>query len=127
MLAPRIMSAPDALVKDYTKKRWIILALLSVEIETVVTTQYPLETTREALQALLSSCESSTGKAQCGKYGNLLSMKKNFVKSTLLLKVVLSRNFCQKSMRRGNFCNFHTVFRRSTGRQIILDAQCRNL
>ena len=76
MLAPRIMSAPDALVKDYTKKRWIILALLSVEIETVVTTQYPLETTREALQALLSSCESSTGKAQCGKYRNLLSMKK---------------------------------------------------
>ena len=63
MLAPRIMSAPDALVKDYTKKRWIILALLSVEIETVVTTQYPLETTREALQALLSSCESSTGTA----------------------------------------------------------------
>ena len=62
MLAPRIMSAPDALVKDYTKKRWIILALLSVEIETVVTTQYPLETTREALQALLSSCESSTGR-----------------------------------------------------------------
>ena len=42
MLTPRVMTAPDALVKDYTKKRWIILSLLSVEIETVVTTQYPL-------------------------------------------------------------------------------------
>ena len=83
MLAPRIMSAPDALVKDYTKKRWIILALLSVEIETVVTTQYPLETTREALQALLSSCESSTGKATVWKIRKLtLNEKENIVKST---------------------------------------------
>ena len=30
---------PDSLVKDYTKKRWLILALLSVEIETLVTHQ----------------------------------------------------------------------------------------
>ena len=36
-----------------------ILALLSVEIETVVTTQYPLEITREALVALLSNCDVS--------------------------------------------------------------------
>ena len=51
----RQLSGPDALVKDYNKKRWLILALLSVEIETVVTTQHPLETTRENLQALLSN------------------------------------------------------------------------
>ena len=31
------------------------MALLSTEIETLVTTQYPLETTREALSAILSN------------------------------------------------------------------------
>jgi hypothetical protein len=30
---------PDSLVKDYTKKRWLILALLSVEIEILATHQ----------------------------------------------------------------------------------------
>ena len=34
---PRVQ--PDSLVKDYTKKRWLILALLSVEIEILVTHQ----------------------------------------------------------------------------------------
>ena len=44
----------------------------------------------------------------------LLSPKKNFVKSTtylvlLLVKPLLSRNFCQSRVR-VNFCNFHTVY-----------------
>lgn len=30
---------PDSLVKDFTKKRWLILSLLSVEIEILVTHQ----------------------------------------------------------------------------------------
>ncbi|QQP57676.1 Uncharacterized protein FKW44_002744 [Caligus rogercresseyi] len=44
----------DSLVKDYTKKRWLILSLLSVEIETLVTNQNPLIETREALSGLLT-------------------------------------------------------------------------
>ncbi len=56
---PTLASA-DNLVKDYTKKRWLIQALLSAEIETLVTTQYPLETTREALAALLSNLDCAT-------------------------------------------------------------------
>lgn len=56
---PALVSA-DSLVKDFTKKRWLILALLSAEIETLVTTQYPLETTREALVALLSNLDYGT-------------------------------------------------------------------
>ena len=41
---------------------------------------------------------------QCGKMKNLLSPKRNFVKSTtylviLIVKPLLSRNFCQKSIR----------------------------
>ena len=54
------LSSPDSLVKDYTKKRWIILALLSTEIETLVTTQYPLETTREALITILANRDYGT-------------------------------------------------------------------
>ena len=30
---------PDSLIKDFTKKRWLILSLLSVEIEILVTHQ----------------------------------------------------------------------------------------
>ena len=46
---------------------------------------------------------------------NLLSLKKNFVKSTTylvisLVKPLLSRNFCQKCVR-VNFRNFHTVWK----------------
>ena len=29
MLAPKVVSTPDALVKDYTKKRWIILGMVN--------------------------------------------------------------------------------------------------
>ena len=44
----------DSLIKDYTKKRWLILALLSVEVETMAVNESPLET-RESLVALLSN------------------------------------------------------------------------
>ena len=54
------LASPDTLVKDYVKKRWIIMALLSTEIETLVTTQYPLETTREALITILSNRDYGT-------------------------------------------------------------------
>ena len=47
------------LLTKFFKNFISILALLSVEIETVVTTQYPLEITREALVALLSNCDVS--------------------------------------------------------------------
>ena len=55
MLARPTLSSADSLVRDYTKKRWMVMALLSTEIETLVTTQYPLENTREALVAILSN------------------------------------------------------------------------
>ena len=49
---------------------------------------------------------------QCGKMKNLLSPKKIFRQINYLVislvKALLSRNFCQKSVR-VNFCNFHTV------------------
>ncbi len=44
----------DSFVKDYTKKRWLILALLSSEIEGLVVHENPLET-REGLVNLLQS------------------------------------------------------------------------
>lgn len=34
-----VKGQPDSLIKDFTKKRWLILALLSVEIEILVTHQ----------------------------------------------------------------------------------------
>ncbi|XP_040569252.1 phosphatidylinositol 4-kinase alpha isoform X2 [Lepeophtheirus salmonis] len=52
--------ANDSLVKDYTKKRWLILSLLSVEIETLVTNQNPLIETREALASLLTNRDYGT-------------------------------------------------------------------
>ena len=55
MLARPTLASADSLVRDYTKKRWMVMALLSTEIETLVTTQYPLENTREALVAILSN------------------------------------------------------------------------
>ncbi len=58
--------APDSLVKDYTKKRWLILALLSVEIEQLVTTQSPLEN-RETLINILSSRDYGTSSGNVGK------------------------------------------------------------
>ena len=36
------------------------MSLLSTEIETLVTTQYPLETTREALVTILSNRDCNT-------------------------------------------------------------------
>ena len=52
--------------------------------------------------------------AQCGKIKNLLSPNFFFVKSTRhlvnsLVKLLLSRNFCKKSVRE-NFPNLHIVF-----------------
>ena len=44
----------DSFVKDYTKKRWLILSLLSAEIEGLVVYENPLET-REGLVNLLQS------------------------------------------------------------------------
>ena len=54
------MNTPDLLAinpipsQDYTRKRWLILALLSVEIETLVVNENPLDT-RESIGALLTS------------------------------------------------------------------------
>ena len=59
MARPHLASA-NSLVRDYTKKRWMVIALLSTEIETLVTTQYPLENTREALVAILSNRDSGS-------------------------------------------------------------------
>lgn len=43
----------DSFVKDYTKKRWLILALLSVEVEALAVNENPLEP-RDLLIALMS-------------------------------------------------------------------------
>eukprot|EP00094_Tigriopus_californicus_P003842 TCALIF_03698-PA protein Name:"Similar to PI4KA Phosphatidylinositol 4-kinase alpha (Homo sapiens)" AED:0.07 eAED:0.07 QI:1/0.8/0.75/0.93/0.86/0.93/16/174/2161 len=49
----------DTLVKDYTKKRWLILALLSVEIERLTVHENPLET-RVTLVQLLGNRDNGT-------------------------------------------------------------------
>ena len=60
MMAKPHLASADSLVRDYTKKRWMVMALLSTEIETLVTTQYPLENTREALMAILTNRDCNT-------------------------------------------------------------------
>ena len=70
MLARPHLASANSLVRDYTKKRWMVIALLSTEIETLVTTQYPLENTREALVAILSNRDSgsTTGNSYNSNY-----------------------------------------------------------
>ena len=89
MMRPTLASA-DSLVKDYTKKRWMILALLSTEIETLVTTQYPLENSREGLIAVLGNldCATALGKKMLGKnlYKNDFCNNSNFPRFSSLLR-----------------------------------------
>lgn len=56
----------ESFVKDYTKKRWLILALLSVEIEALVVHENPLET-RESLVASLGGRDYGNTLANVGK------------------------------------------------------------
>ena len=51
----------DRLSKDFQRKRWLILALLSSEIEVLVTYQNPLDT-KESLVASMTSRDSNVGK-----------------------------------------------------------------
>lgn len=53
----------DTFVKDYTKKRWLILALLSVEIERLAVHENPLET-RGTLVLLLLNRSRDNGSTQ---------------------------------------------------------------
>jgi phosphatidylinositol 4-kinase len=73
MMVRPTMASADSLLKDYTKKRWIILALLSVEIDELVSTQNPLESTRESLVALLTNRDYGTTLGNVGKqYGDAM-------------------------------------------------------
>ena len=56
----------DILVKDFQKKRWLVLALLSVEIEVLVTYQNPLET-KESLMQALTGRDYGTAAGNIGK------------------------------------------------------------
>lgn len=87
MLRPAVTTA-DGLVKDYTKKRWLIMALLSGEIETLVTTQYPLEISRESLVAILSNQDYGTALGNVGRqYGDAMKFLDEDVSSTCFLLV----------------------------------------
>jgi len=59
-------TSTDRLSKDYQKKRWLILALLSVDIEVLVTHQNPLET-KESLMATLTGRDYGTAAGNIGK------------------------------------------------------------
>lgn len=56
----------DRLSKDFQRKRWLILALLSSEIEVLVTYQNPLDT-RESLVASMSQREYGMASGNTGK------------------------------------------------------------
>ncbi len=59
----------DSFVKDYTKKRWLILALLSSEIEGLVVYENPLET-RDGLVSMLQNRLFGSGAASAAQ-GNV--------------------------------------------------------
>ena len=86
---PSTLASTDGLVKDYTKKRWIILALLSTEIESLVTTQYPLETTREALVAILSK----------GDYGTIGNLGRQYADAMKFLDEDVRQKMSEKQWR----------------------------
>jgi hypothetical protein len=54
------------------------MSLLSTEIETLVTTQYPLETTREALVAILSNRDCNTTQGNFSNFSCMFLNPNNF-------------------------------------------------
>ncbi len=83
----------DSFVRDYTKKRWLILALLSAEIEGMVVYENPLET-REGLVNLLQNRLFGSGAATAAQ-GNV---GKQFDDAMKFVEEVRARNV-EKSWR----------------------------
>ena len=72
------LACNDSFVKDYNKKRWLILALLSVEIEQLVVNDNPMET-KESLVNLLSKRGNSSSPSAGNVIGKLFEDAMKFL------------------------------------------------